>query len=76
MLMRIELSKAPKKPLTEKLGTRAAASQSIKALTTKVKSPKVRILMGKVRTIITGRKMAFMIARTRAAITAVPIPLI
>src|SRR3989344_2130890 len=59
------------KPATSKPGTRKATVLSRKALITKVKSPKVRIFIGRVKITINGFMKALMIPRTSATISAV-----
>ena len=58
-------------PRTSKPGTIKAVVLIKKALITKVKSPKVRILIGKVKITITGFIKALMIPKTSATIKAV-----
>lgn len=58
-------------PRTSKPGTIKAVALIKKALITKVKSPKVRILIGKVKITITGLMKALMIPKTSATIKAV-----
>ena len=59
------------KPTTSKPGTIKAVILIKKALITNVKSPKVRILIGKVKITITGFMKALMIPKTSATIKAV-----
>ena len=63
--------RAGPKPVTLKPGTMLAASIISAAFITKVKSPNVRILIGKVKTTKTGLMMALMMPRTRATTRAV-----
>ena len=58
---------AVQKPLTAMSGTRNEVIFSMSPLTTKVNSPRVRMLTGRVSRIRMGRKMAFKMDRTTAA---------
>ena len=60
--------KALPKPLTSKLGTRAAASIIINALITNANKPKLNTDSGAVKNHSIGRKKAFISPRTVAAI--------
>lgn len=62
---------AGSKPVTEKPGTRLAAKRIMKVLMTKVKRPRVRMFMGRVRRSKRGRKNWFNTPRTMATMAAV-----
>src|SRR3990172_1071087 len=72
MLMKIEPTTAPQKPLTWNPPTRAATSQSIKPLITRRKRPRVNTVRGRVSKTEMGRMRALTIPRRRAAIKAAP----
>ncbi len=63
-------TRAHKNPSTENPGTMFAASSIKSACITNVKSPKVRIVIGKVKIIKIGFKIALKIPMTSAAIRA------
>lgn len=58
-------------PLTAKPGTKLLARIIRKALITKVKRPKVKIVKGRVKKISIGFRIAFIIPRTTATTIAV-----
>src|SRR3989344_3249984 len=62
--------RADQKPVTEKPGTRVAASRTRSALMTREKSPRVRMVMGNVRAKRTGRIRRFSAASTTARMSA------
>ena len=74
MVTIIEKRSAHQKFLTRKLGTIAATSKTKRALITKVKSPKVKMFMGKERKSKTGLISAFTIPKTKATINAETTP--
>lgn len=59
------------KPPTTKPGTRFATNKTIRALMTKLKSPRVRMVIGSVRIKIIGFMMALTIPKTTETIIAV-----
>lgn len=63
--------KAGANPMMAKPGTILATASRSRALITKVNSPRVRMLMGKVRITMIGLMTALMIPRTRATTKAV-----
>lgn len=65
---------AQRKPRTRKPGTKAATAIMIKASITRVKSPKVRTFIGRVKSSRTGRITAFTMANKIAVIKAAPNP--
>ena len=67
----MEKSSAHQNPATEKPSIRLSAIKMMTALMTKVKSPRVRMLSGKVRRINKGRTSAFKIPKIKAANKAV-----
>jgi hypothetical protein len=68
-----EPTKALQKPhLRVKPGTKAAAKAKIIAFSTKKNNPKLRIIIGNVKMLRIGSKIAFKMPKTAAAIAALP----
>ena len=65
---------ASQNPSTLKPGTKFDTKRIIRALITKVKSPIVMMLIGRVKSVITGVKNVFTIASTTATPIAGSIP--
>ena len=63
-------TKAGKNPETSNPLTKVETTQTRKALIIRIKSPRVKILIGKVSTIRIGLTKAFKIPRTKATIRA------
>ena len=76
MVKRIDPTKAAPKPATLKSGVKLAASMSIKAFKMKVNNPKVRILIGSVRSKSTGFTRTLISPIMMIATIAVPKSLI
>jgi hypothetical protein len=75
MILRIIApTRADQKSVITKPSTSLEAIMSINALTTKVKSPRVSILRGRVKRRMIGLRSAFRIPRTKEAIKRVPTP--
>src|SRR5512139_3258198 len=74
MLIKMDPSTAPQKPLTWNPGTRTATSASKRPLMISRKSPRVRTVRGSVRKTIIGRMIALIIPKTKAVTKAAQNP--